>query len=359
MPITFGVSERERWRTCRSDAFFHPRQRYSRFCERYREWRGKLDVAMRQVHRAGEKAFVDYAGPMFQVVDRKTGEVRDAMVLVGVLGASNHTFVDVTRSRSLPDWTNVARPDVRVPWRRSELVIPDNEKAAVHRASRYEPELNRTYRELAAHLRHHGARRPPRPAPRTREDRARAAPLPAPKGPGPAPPRRDRRRHQLQGAARSRPLPGPAPRLRPVDPGRPDRADQRGHGIGQVLHRVRARPLGLPRRHLDALLPRLAPPRRTRPRTGRRVVSQGRPAARTDLAPRPRRPGARLALGTGTPRPLEVLDDRYARRGTILAWPARSPSSTGTRSSATPPSATPSSTDWSTTLTASTSGVPR
>ena len=73
---------------------------YSWFCERYREWRGTLDVAMRQVYRAGEKAFVDDAGPTFEVVDRSTGEVRDAMVSVGVLGASNHTFVDVTRSRS-------------------------------------------------------------------------------------------------------------------------------------------------------------------------------------------------------------------------------------------------------------------
>ena len=60
---------------------------------------------MRQVYRAGEKAFVDYAGPKFPVVDRDTGEVRDAMVFVGVLGASNYTFVDVTWSRSLPDWT--------------------------------------------------------------------------------------------------------------------------------------------------------------------------------------------------------------------------------------------------------------
>ena len=52
-------------------------------------------------YRAGEKAFVDYAGPKFEVVDRKTGEVHDAMVFVGVL-AANHTFVDVTRSRALP-----------------------------------------------------------------------------------------------------------------------------------------------------------------------------------------------------------------------------------------------------------------
>ena len=110
-----------------------------------------LDVAMRQVHRAGEKAFVDYAGPTFEVVDRATGEVRDAMVFVGVLGASNHTFVDVTRSRSLPDWT-MSHVRMFEFWGGvPELVIPDNEKAAVRKASRYEPELNPTYRELAAH----------------------------------------------------------------------------------------------------------------------------------------------------------------------------------------------------------------
>ena len=108
-------------------------------------------MVMRQVYRAGEKALVDYAGPKFPVVDRSTGEVRDAMVFVGVLGASNYTFVDVTWSRPLPDWTmsHVRMFDFwgGVP----ELVIPDNEKAAVREASRYEPDLNPTYQELATH----------------------------------------------------------------------------------------------------------------------------------------------------------------------------------------------------------------
>ena len=125
--------------------------RYSRFCERYRAWRGRIDVVMRQVYRAGEKAFVDYAGPKFEVVDRETGEARDIMVFVGVLGASNYTFVDVTRSRSLPDWT-MSHVRMFEFWGGvPELVIPDNEKAAVHKASRYEPDLNPTYQELATH----------------------------------------------------------------------------------------------------------------------------------------------------------------------------------------------------------------
>ena len=90
MPISDSIS-------CRSRI---PAPADHRFCERYQAWRKHLDVAMWQVHRAGEKAFMDYAGPKFGVVDRKTGEVHDAMVFVGVL-AANHTFVDVTRSRAL------------------------------------------------------------------------------------------------------------------------------------------------------------------------------------------------------------------------------------------------------------------
>lgn len=85
-----GVTLRLLWLEYRE---VHPDgYQYNRFCERYRRWRGHLDVAMRQVYRADEKAFVDYAGPTFEVVDRKTGEARDAMVFVGVRGASNYTF---------------------------------------------------------------------------------------------------------------------------------------------------------------------------------------------------------------------------------------------------------------------------
>ena len=106
---------------------------------------------MRQVYRAGEKAFVDYAGPKFPVVDRSTGEVRDAMVFVGVLAASNYTFVDVTWSRALPDWVMSHVRTFEFWGGVPELVIPDNEKAGVRKASRYEPDLNPTYQELATH----------------------------------------------------------------------------------------------------------------------------------------------------------------------------------------------------------------
>ena len=67
---------------------------YSRFCDLYQQWRGKLDLSMRQVHRAGEKLFVDYSGQTMQVVDPSTGEVREAEIFVAVLGASNYTYAE-------------------------------------------------------------------------------------------------------------------------------------------------------------------------------------------------------------------------------------------------------------------------
>ena len=124
---------------------------YSRFCDRYREWSGHLDVVLRQVYRAGEKAFVDYAGSTVEVTDRRTGEIREAKVFVGVLAASNYTFVDLTPSRSLPDWKSSHVRMFKFWGGVPELVIPDNEKAAVRRASRYEPDVNRTYHDLAVH----------------------------------------------------------------------------------------------------------------------------------------------------------------------------------------------------------------
>ena len=77
---------------------------YSWFCDQYRAWASKLDVVMRQEHRAGEKLFVDYAGRTVAVVDRHTGELRQAQVFVAVLGASNYTFAEATWTQALPDW---------------------------------------------------------------------------------------------------------------------------------------------------------------------------------------------------------------------------------------------------------------
>src|SRR5262249_6482378 len=79
--------------------------RYSRFCELYRAWEARLSVTMRQTHVGGDKLFVDYAGDTVPViVDRLTGEVRQAQIFVAVMGASNFTYAEATWTQGLGDW---------------------------------------------------------------------------------------------------------------------------------------------------------------------------------------------------------------------------------------------------------------
>ncbi len=124
---------------------------YTQFCEHYRRFAKRLDLVMRQEHRAGEKLFVDYAGQTVPIVERETGKLREAQVFIATLGASNFSYAEATWSQSLPDWcaSHVRALDYIgvVP----ELFIPDNLRSAVTRPCRYEPLLTRTYEALAEH----------------------------------------------------------------------------------------------------------------------------------------------------------------------------------------------------------------
>jgi transposase len=124
---------------------------YSQFCEAYRQWAGKLDLVMRQSHRAGETLFVDYAGQTMPVVDPRTGEVHAAAIFIAVLGTSNYTFADATWSQNLPDWIGSHVRAFAAFGGVPQVVVPDNLKAAVSRVHRDEPTLNRTYAERAQH----------------------------------------------------------------------------------------------------------------------------------------------------------------------------------------------------------------
>jgi transposase len=126
--------------------------RYSRFCELYRSWEGKISVTMRQTHLGGDKLFVDYAGDTAAVViDRLTGEIRKAQIFVAVLGASNFTYAEATWTQTLGDWIGAHTRAFEAIGGATRLVVPDNTKTAVIKACLYEPQVNRTYTEMAAH----------------------------------------------------------------------------------------------------------------------------------------------------------------------------------------------------------------
>jgi transposase len=124
---------------------------YSWFCQTYRAWASKLNLVMRQHHRAGEKLFVDYAGQGIPVVNSQTGEVQEAALFIAVLGASNYTYAEATWMQSLPDWIGSHVRTLAALGGVPDIVVPANLKAAVTRAHRYKPELKRTYADLAHH----------------------------------------------------------------------------------------------------------------------------------------------------------------------------------------------------------------
>ncbi len=124
---------------------------YSRFCDLYATWKKKLGVVMRQVHRAGEKAFVDYSGKRPRIVDQATGEVTDVELFVAVLGASNYTFAEATRTQRLADFVGSTVRAFEYFACVPEVLVPDQLRSAVSGPDRYEPDINPTYLEMAQH----------------------------------------------------------------------------------------------------------------------------------------------------------------------------------------------------------------
>jgi transposase len=124
---------------------------YSRFCDLYREFEKRLSPVMRQHHAAGDKLFIDYSGKKIAIVDPATGEVKEAEIFVGVLGASNYTYAEATYTQTLPDWIGAHVRMFRFFDGVPRLLVPDNLKSGVHKASFYDPEINRSYGAMAAH----------------------------------------------------------------------------------------------------------------------------------------------------------------------------------------------------------------
>jgi len=124
---------------------------YSRFCDLHRAWEKRVSPTMRQTHIAGERMFVDYSGTKLQLIERTTGEVLTAELFVAVLGASNFTYAEATWTQSLPDWIGSHTRAFSYFRGVSAMVVSDNLKSGITKACFYEPNVNRTYREMAKH----------------------------------------------------------------------------------------------------------------------------------------------------------------------------------------------------------------
>ncbi len=131
-----------------------PTYRYTQFVEHYRSYTRTLKRSMRQQHRAGEKLFIDYAGPTLPVIDAATGEIHPAHIFVAALGASNYTYACATPGETQVGWLTALSQALSYFGDVPEMIVPDNPRALVARPDRYEPGLNRAALECA---RHYGA----------------------------------------------------------------------------------------------------------------------------------------------------------------------------------------------------------
>lgn len=123
---------------------------YSWFSEMYQNWKKKLNISMRQEHKAGEKMFIDYCdGPY--ITDPETGKKIPTNLFVGVWGASNYTYAEASLSQEKEAWL---MSHVRA-FEYSECVphavVPDNLKSGVSKSCRYEPYINRSYHDMCQH----------------------------------------------------------------------------------------------------------------------------------------------------------------------------------------------------------------
>lgn len=121
------------------------------FCELYRAWEGRLSPTMRQVHAAGEKLFVDYAGTTIDIFDAATGEVHACQLFVAALGASSMTYAEATFTQTLPDWIGSHTRAFAFFGGVPGMVVSDNLKSGITKACFYEPAVNRAYAEMATH----------------------------------------------------------------------------------------------------------------------------------------------------------------------------------------------------------------
>lgn len=125
---------------------------YSQFCAVYRQWRKSNDLSMRQTHKAGEKAFIDYAGLGVPIYDRSNGEVLfEAQIFVAALGASSHIFAEAAANQQLKHWLGSHVRAFEFWDGVPRILVPDNLPSGIAHACRYEPEVNQNYQMLAQH----------------------------------------------------------------------------------------------------------------------------------------------------------------------------------------------------------------
>jgi len=134
------------WEEYRAEHADRQTYAYSQFCDNYRRFARQLKRSMRQIHRAGEKLFIDYAGPTIALTDGSR-----AHIFVAAMGASSYTFAFATPRETMADWLESTARALSFYGGVTQLIVPDNPRALISDANRYEPRSNDTVLDFARH----------------------------------------------------------------------------------------------------------------------------------------------------------------------------------------------------------------
>jgi transposase len=124
----------------------------TQFCDFYRQWHKTIDLVMRQDHKAGQKVFSDFAGGTLNIISEKTGEVTAAHLFVCALGASSYTYARLFWHEDSEAWCNGHALAFAFFQGCPEVAVPDNPRPVTTKACRYEPEINPSFAQMAAHF---------------------------------------------------------------------------------------------------------------------------------------------------------------------------------------------------------------
>lgn len=124
---------------------------YTQFCEHLNRWLRQVKGSGKLIHKAGDKVYVDYTGKKLHYINRSSGEVIEVEVFVAILPCSGYTFVEASASQRIADFIGLMNNCFHFFGGVTESIVPDNLKAAVTKGSKYEPIINKTFKDFALH----------------------------------------------------------------------------------------------------------------------------------------------------------------------------------------------------------------
>ena len=124
---------------------------YSQYCDHLNKYLKSQELSYVFDHKAGDKLMVDFAGKKLYLTDYETGEQIPVEFFVGILPCSGLTFAMACMSQQSPDFLSCLGACMAAIGGVPEAIVTDNLKPAVNKASKYDPELNASMSDFAAH----------------------------------------------------------------------------------------------------------------------------------------------------------------------------------------------------------------